>query len=133
MTTDREHAKQQPSSSPGHAGIAGLSAAIALRRAGWHVDVSERWQFKNETGAAITVTPNAALVLDRWDFDMTRTEAVPNQSKIMGLANRPLIVLDKHEYADDASEQYHGAPRDEARALRHAQAERPATPRFCTV
>ncbi len=113
MTTDTKDARQQPSSSPAHAGvvgagIAGLSAAIALRRAGWHVDVFERSQFRNETGAAITVTPNAALVLDRWGFDMAKTEAVPNQSKIMGLANRPLIVIDKQEYADDASELGYG-------------------------
>jgi salicylate hydroxylase len=107
MATTEEVTKTRPSP-PGHAGvvgagIAGLSAAIALRRAGWHVDVFERSQFKNETGAAITVTPNAALVLDRWGFDMAKAEAVPNQSKIMGLAGRPMIIIDKQEYADDAS------------------------------
>ena len=113
MTTGRESTKQPPSTPPGHAGvvgagIAGLSAAIALRRAGWHVDVFERSQFKNETGAAITVTPNASLVLDRWGFDMAKTEAVPNQSKIIGLANHPLVVIDKQEYANDASKLGHG-------------------------
>ena len=113
MTNDGKHARQQLSSSPGYAGVvgagvAGLSAAIALRRAGWHVDVFERSQFKNETGAAITVTPNAALVLDHWGFDMAKAEAVPNQSKIIGLANRPLAVIDKQEYADDPSELEHG-------------------------
>ncbi|KAI5926450.1 hypothetical protein F4810DRAFT_725108 [Camillea tinctor] len=50
------------------AGIAGLSAAIALRRAGWRVVVHERSRFKNEVGAAITVPPNAALALERWGY-----------------------------------------------------------------
>lgn len=51
------------------AGIAGLSATVALRRAGWDVTVLERSRFKNEIGAAITVPPNATMVLDRWGFD----------------------------------------------------------------
>lgn len=51
------------------AGIAGLAAAIALRRAGWEVEVFERSTFKNEIGAAITVGANATRVLDRWGFD----------------------------------------------------------------
>ena len=51
------------------AGIAGLGAAIALRRAGHNVEVFERSAFKNEIGAAITLTPNANLILERWGFD----------------------------------------------------------------
>jgi len=52
------------------AGIAGLSAAIGLRRAGWDVTVLERSRFKNEIGAAISVPPNATMVLDQWGFDV---------------------------------------------------------------
>ena len=81
------------------AGIAGLSAAIALRRAGWHVEVFEKSWSKNETGAAITVTPNAALVLARWGFDMETAGAVPNESRVLSLASDPTVVLDKQEYA----------------------------------
>ena len=51
------------------AGIAGLSAALALRRAGHEVEIFEKSSFKHEIGAAITMTPNANLVLDRWGFD----------------------------------------------------------------
>lgn len=107
MAADTGPEKQPPY--PGHAGvvgagISGLSAAIALRRAGWHVEVFERSQFKNEIGAAITVTPNAALVLDRWGFDMEKAEAVPNQSKVVALATDPSVILDRQEYADRASE-----------------------------
>lgn len=54
------------------AGIAGLTAAIALRRAGHDVEIFERSTFKNEIGAAITLTPNANLVLDHWGFDAVK-------------------------------------------------------------
>lgn len=61
-------------------GISGLSAAIALRRAGWSVSIYERSQFKNEIGAGITVPPNAALVLKHLGFDFERAQPVPNQT-----------------------------------------------------
>lgn len=60
------------------AGIAGLAAAIALRRAGHNVEIFERSQFKNEIGAAITMTPNGMRVLDRWGFDADRFGPVDN-------------------------------------------------------
>ncbi|KAK4247617.1 3-hydroxybenzoate 6-hydroxylase [Corynascus novoguineensis] len=82
------------------AGIAGLAAAIALRRAGWDVEVFERSQFKNEIGAAITVTPNAAMVLRRWGFDMEKAMAMLNQSMILRLAADPSVILDQQEYPD---------------------------------
>lgn len=51
------------------AGIAGLSAAIALRRAGWEVEVYERSQMKHEVGAAIVVMPMAISILESWGFE----------------------------------------------------------------
>jgi len=54
------------------AGIGGLGAAIALQRAGHDVEVFERSAFKNEIGAAITLTPNASLILERWGFDAAK-------------------------------------------------------------
>ncbi|KAI0200712.1 FAD/NAD(P)-binding domain-containing protein [Astrocystis sublimbata] len=60
------------------AGIAGLAAAIALRRAGFQVTVYERSGFKNEIGAAITVPPNATCVLQQWGFDFAAARPVPN-------------------------------------------------------
>ncbi|KAK6865117.1 hypothetical protein PG995_001645 [Apiospora arundinis] len=51
------------------AGIGGLSAAIALRRAGAHVEVFERSNFADEIGAAITITPNGSRILDAWGFN----------------------------------------------------------------
>ncbi|KAI0546236.1 FAD/NAD(P)-binding domain-containing protein [Xylaria curta] len=60
------------------AGIAGLSAGIALRRAGFQVQVYERSQFKNEIGAAITMPPNATAILRQWGFDFNTARPVPN-------------------------------------------------------
>lgn len=53
------------------AGIAGLCAGIALKRSDTTriVTIYEKSTFKNEIGAAITLTPNANRILDRWGFD----------------------------------------------------------------
>ncbi|KAI0603001.1 hypothetical protein F4775DRAFT_587533 [Biscogniauxia sp. FL1348] len=51
------------------AGIGGLSAAIALRRAGADVEIFEKSTFKDEVGAAITITPNGARILESWGLD----------------------------------------------------------------
>jgi 2-polyprenyl-6-methoxyphenol hydroxylase-like FAD-dependent oxidoreductase len=45
------------------AGIGGLAAAIALRRAGYAVQVFERVQGLKEVGAGLTLWPNAIKVL----------------------------------------------------------------------
>ena len=45
------------------AGIGGLSAAIALRKAGWHVRVFERVSSVRELGFALLVAPNAMAAL----------------------------------------------------------------------
>ena len=46
-------------------GIGGLSAAIALRKAGHDVDVFERTAKFNRVGADINLTPNAVFALDK--------------------------------------------------------------------
>ncbi len=52
------------------AGITGLAAAAALRRAGHSVHVYERSRTPaTETGAAINVPPNASRPLLRWGMD----------------------------------------------------------------
>lgn len=51
------------------AGIAGLSAAIALRRAGWVVEAFEKSSMEHETGAAITLMTIAIAILDKWGFE----------------------------------------------------------------
>lgn len=52
------------------AGIAGLSASIALRRSGHIVTIYEKSQFMNETGAAISFTPNANRVFNAWSLSL---------------------------------------------------------------
>ncbi|KAK0726189.1 hypothetical protein B0T21DRAFT_371151 [Apiosordaria backusii] len=79
LPTSRPVNAQQCRAAVVGAGIAGLSAAIALRRAGWRVIVYEKSQFKNEIGAAITITPNATLVLERFGFDFSKFGGVPNE------------------------------------------------------
>ncbi|KAG8165745.1 hypothetical protein KVR01_004297 [Diaporthe batatas] len=50
-------------------GIAGLSATIALARAGHAVEVFERSRFTHENGAALVIGVNATRVLAGWGFD----------------------------------------------------------------
>lgn len=58
------------------AGIAGLGAAIALRRGGHRVEIFERSKFKYEIGAALNICPNATRFLTEWGFDFERARAV---------------------------------------------------------
>lgn len=48
------------------AGIAGLAAAVSLRRAGHHVELYEQSSLNDEIGAAITIPPNASRILLAW-------------------------------------------------------------------
>ncbi|KAK3717612.1 hypothetical protein LTR37_005679 [Vermiconidia calcicola] len=52
------------------AGIAGLAAAISMRRAGHNVTVYERSSFKNEVGAAINMPPQATRIMRAWDLPL---------------------------------------------------------------
>ncbi|QDS74518.1 hypothetical protein FKW77_007359 [Venturia effusa] len=54
------------------AGIAGLSAAVALRRGGHECEVFEQPHCENEVGAAITITPYGGLVLKKWGLILKR-------------------------------------------------------------
>ncbi|OXV05236.1 hypothetical protein Egran_06996 [Elaphomyces granulatus] len=57
-------------------GIAGLAAAIGLRRAGHRVQIFERSSFVGETGAGINICPNASKVLLAWGFNTTRARFI---------------------------------------------------------
>ncbi|OAA56784.1 FAD binding domain-containing protein [Cordyceps fumosorosea ARSEF 2679] len=61
------------------AGIAGLAAAVSLRRAGHRVHLYEQSSLNNEIGAAITIPPNASRILLAWgvrpeDWDFVVSE-----------------------------------------------------------
>ncbi|RDI76891.1 hypothetical protein Vi05172_g13129 [Venturia inaequalis] len=80
------------------AGIGGLSAAIALRPAGWQCEVFERSTFKNEIGAAIYVTPNATRCLHRWGFDFEKARPTENRHSRM-MSARDLKVLNRQDFS----------------------------------
>jgi hypothetical protein len=54
------------------AGIAGLAVGIAMQRAGHRATIYERSAFNNDFGAAISMTSNANLFLERWGFDFKK-------------------------------------------------------------
>ncbi len=66
------------------AGIAGLTAALALQRAGHHVRVLERSRLNHEIGAAIHVQPIAARLLLAWGLDPTAARFVPASALRIG-------------------------------------------------
>ncbi|MBD3580600.1 MULTISPECIES: FAD-dependent monooxygenase [Streptomyces] len=60
------------------AGVGGLSAAVALRRAGWSVEVVERRDTLERYGTAFGLHPTAQSALDRLGLgDALRASAVP--------------------------------------------------------
>ena len=81
------------------AGLAGLSTAIALRRAGWTVTLYERSTFSNEVGAAITVNPPAVRAFTHWNVDYARGEPTRNDQMIIRKAD-DLTVIGDEQYAD---------------------------------
>lgn len=88
-------------------GIAGLSAAIALRRSGHKVSVYEKSRFLSEVGAAITVPPNAVRELLRWGFDMEKAKATPKlQLRVLDGASLSLTLEESYQ---DCEEMF-GAP-----------------------
>ncbi|RBR13297.1 uncharacterized protein FIESC28_08263 [Fusarium coffeatum] len=68
-------------------GLGGLSAAIALRRAGHNVTLYERYDFGGEVGASLSVASNGSRFLEEWDIDIP--------------AAKPVILrnLIRHEYS----------------------------------
>lgn len=58
------------------AGIGGLAAAVALRKAGHRTIVLEKHSSKHEVGYAVTISPNAARVLYSFEFDFAKARVV---------------------------------------------------------
>jgi 2-polyprenyl-6-methoxyphenol hydroxylase-like FAD-dependent oxidoreductase len=63
-------------------GIGGLTAAVALRRAGFEVQVFERAAEIREVGAGIAIQPNAVLALRRIGLDRAVAEASCVEEKL---------------------------------------------------
>ncbi|OIW35674.1 FAD/NAD(P)-binding domain-containing protein [Coniochaeta ligniaria NRRL 30616] len=87
------------------AGVAGLTAGFALRRAGHRVRIYERSGMNNEVGAAINVPPNAARLLLAWGLD-PETERFVTAQSILIAVGATLDVLDLNPVGDRVAERY---------------------------
>ncbi|KAJ7501491.1 FAD/NAD(P)-binding domain-containing protein [Mycena galericulata] len=65
------------------AGIAGLAAAIALRRAGHRVQIFDSAHDISEIGAAIVVPRNGARVLEHFGYDKQNLNGVNSEGQII--------------------------------------------------
>jgi salicylate hydroxylase len=63
-------------------GIGGMSAAIALRRAGHNVTIYERADFAGEVGASVSCAANGTKWLHEWDVDVSKGDPVVLESLI---------------------------------------------------
>ncbi len=76
------------------AGIGGLAAAIALRRAGFRVEVHERADVLRPVGAGLTLQPNGIAALRRLGLErVERAGAVLQVGGLLRWDGRPLSVL----------------------------------------
>lgn len=78
------------------AGIAGLSAAIALQQAGWQVELYEQATEITAMGAALSLWPNAIAALDRLGFGATLPDVTERVDQ-MALARsdgRQMLAID---------------------------------------
>ncbi|EFX01526.1 salicylate hydroxylase [Grosmannia clavigera kw1407] len=80
------------------AGITGLSAGIALRTAGHTVTILEQSSLLQETGAAISIAPNATPVLRSWGFDLAKSRMVGIKTgSILNGSNMQMVVPKYYE------------------------------------
>ncbi|KAJ6560872.1 FAD/NAD(P)-binding domain-containing protein [Mycena vulgaris] len=84
------------------AGLAGLAAAIALRRNGHIVQIFESAKVTSEIGAAIVVPVNSQRVLERFGYSRENLKSVPFDAMVYfdskggeGTTNSWLIPLEK--------------------------------------
>ncbi|MGO9171871.1 MAG: FAD-dependent monooxygenase [Rhodomicrobium sp.] len=73
------------------AGVAGLSAAIALKLAGFQVAVFEREEVLGEVGAGIQVGPNATRILEGWDLDLLGSSVEPESIELRNAVSGSLL------------------------------------------
>ncbi len=73
------------------AGIAGLSAAIALKLAGYSVAIFEREQVLEEVGAGIQMGPNATRIMESWDLDLLGSSVEPDGIELRNAISGALL------------------------------------------
>ena len=91
------------------AGIAGLTAALALRRAELHITVIEQAAELDETGAGIQLSPNATRVLIALGLRERLQSAVMTPQAIRVMAGGSGREIVRIPLGDDA-ERHYGAP-----------------------
>ncbi|KAJ6480251.1 hypothetical protein C8R45DRAFT_350091 [Mycena sanguinolenta] len=77
-------------------GIAGLTSAIALRRAGYKVTVYEKSNFSDEIGAAVSLGRQSVGYLQSLGFDLERVKCC-ECTDLQILDGRTLELLDSHK------------------------------------
>ena len=73
------------------AGIAGLSAAIALKLAGYAVVIFEREQELHEVGAGIQMGPHATRVMESWNLDLLGSAVEPEVLELRNARSGSLL------------------------------------------
>jgi salicylate hydroxylase len=91
------------------AGIGGMAAAIALRRAGLDVSLFEQTIAQREVGAGIQISPNASRLLGRYGLGDAMARVAVRPSAIVFRRWQDGRVLGREELGDSIESQY-GAP-----------------------
>jgi salicylate hydroxylase len=73
------------------AGIAGLSAAVALKLKGFNSAVFERETNLESTGAGIQLGPNATRIMEGWDLDLLGTSYEPEAIELRNARSGALL------------------------------------------
>ena len=91
------------------AGIGGMAAAIALRRAGLDVSLFEQTIAQREVGAGIQISPNASRLLRRYGLSDAMARVAVRPSAIVFRRWQDGRVLGREELGDPIENRY-GAP-----------------------
>jgi salicylate hydroxylase len=91
------------------AGIGGMAAALALRRAGLDVSLFEQTVAQREVGAGIQISPNASRLLGRYGLGDAMAHVAVRPSAIVFRRWQDGRVLGREELGDAIERQY-GAP-----------------------
>ena len=91
------------------AGIGGMAAAIALRRAGLDVSLFEQTIAQREVGAGIQISPNASRLLGRYGLSDAMARVAVRPSAIVFRRWQDGRVLGREELGESMESQY-GAP-----------------------
>lgn len=100
-------------------GIGGLSAAIALRRAGHTVIIYERSDFAGEVGASVSCAANGTRWLHEWSVDVARGDPVVLRKLINRdwLTGEPVSVYDLGDYEERWGHVYNMFHRQDMHAM----------------